>query len=81
MHLTRMEEARLRTNLISIENYQDQCMVSSCLMFAELINADTFRLKLNIHLMNILTEYHKSRGIESELADKKCSMLFSLRFV
>ncbi len=68
-----MEEARLRTNLILIKNYEDQRVFASCLMFSELMNADTFRLKLNVHLMKILTDFYKKRGTEETQALEKSS--------
>ncbi len=68
-----MEEARLRNQLILIENYQDSRVRYSCLMFSELINDDTFKLKLNVHLMKILTDYYKKRNMDENLAIEKSS--------
>lgn len=68
-----MEEASLRTNLILIENYQDARISSACLMFSELIGADVFKLKLNVHLMFILTEHYHKRGMYEKEAMEKCS--------
>jgi hypothetical protein len=43
-------------------------------MFSELINADTFKLKLCIHMMNILYEHYKKHGMDQQMADEKCSI-------
>lgn len=68
-----MEEARLRTNLILIENYQDTRLNSACLIFSELIGADVFKLKLNVHLMPIVAEHYQKRGMGETEAIEKCS--------
>ena len=70
-----MEHARLRSQLILIENLQDSKIVCSCITFSELMHADSFRLKLNVYLMNILNDYYIKRGMEAQLANKKCSKL------
>jgi hypothetical protein len=72
----RMEEARLRTNLILINNFQDDRISASCIMFSELINADTFKLKLCVHLMKILTEYYKKKNMDENQAMEKSKNLF-----
>lgn len=72
-----MEEAKLRNNLILIENYENQRIVSACLTFAELMNADTFRLKLNVYMMKTLGDYYMSRGMEMSLATEKCRHIFT----
>jgi hypothetical protein len=71
-----MEEARLRTNLILINNYRDDRISASCIMFSELINADTFKLKLSVHLMKILTEFYKQKNMDESLAMEKSRNLF-----
>jgi hypothetical protein len=68
-----LEEAKLRTNLILIENFEDFKISSSCLTFSELINVDTFKLKLNVHMMKILQEYFIKRGMDLRTATDKCS--------
>lgn len=72
-----MEEARLRTNLILIENFQNMRITSACLIFCELVGADVFRLKLNIHLMSILTEHYRKRGMDETQALDKCSNFYN----
>ena len=72
-----MEEAKLRNNLILIENYESQRIVSACLTFAELMNADTFRLKLNVYMMKTLGDYYISRGMEKSVAAEKCRHIFT----
>jgi hypothetical protein len=70
---SRVEEARLRSNLILIENYEKDRIVSSCLQFNELINADTFKLKLNLYLVRFLSNFYKKRGMDDISASEKCS--------
>lgn len=79
-HKTLIEQARLRAELISIESFQDQKIVSSCIIFDELLNANSFRIKLNIHLMKILNEYYVKRGMDGAEASKKCQYFFVEHF-
>lgn len=72
----RMDEARIRTHVIAIQNYENDTIVSSCVIFSELINGNTFKIKLNVHLMKIiLFDYYKKRGIDEKSASDKCSEL------
>ena len=71
-----MEEAKLRNTLILIENFDSPRVVSSCLTFAELLNSDTFKLKLNIYLLKTLNEYYVRRGMEQEMSSEKCKQTF-----
>lgn len=75
-----MEEAKLRTNLILIESFQNERIFSACLIFSELVGADVFRLKLNVHLMSILTEHYRKRGMDESQAVEKCSNLIFYTF-
>lgn len=72
-----MEEAKLRNNLILIENFNQPGLVSSCLTFGELLNADTFKLKLNVYLMETLNEYYMQRGMERAVSAEKCITIFT----
>ncbi len=58
-----------------IENYKDSKITSSCIAFSELINADTFKLKLTLHMMNILYDHYKKHGLDQQMADEKCSKI------
>ncbi|CAF0723942.1 unnamed protein product [Brachionus calyciflorus] len=74
---TLIEEARLRTQLILIENFQDYRTVSSCIHFTELLEYDTFRLKLIVNLMNILFDYYIKHGMDEPMALEKCISVFT----
>ena len=74
MTIFRIEEAILRNSLILIENYENPRIVRSCLTFGELLNTDTFKLKLNCYLMSTLNEYYMKRGMEQSASADKCSM-------
>jgi len=76
---TLVEEARLRTNLILIENFGNTIISSSCITFSELINADTFKLKLNVCLMKILCAHFEKQGMTSEMANERTKTYF-IRF-
>ncbi len=76
IHKTLMQEAKLRTNLILIDNYEDHVVINSCLTFSEFMNADTFKLKLTVCLMKILSDYYKRRGMDEQLAVEKCKHVF-----
>ena len=77
---TLVEEARLRTNLILIEDYENNIVTSSCITFSELINADTFKLKLNVCLMRILNSYFEKQGMDSRAAVEKTKNYFTRFF-
>ena len=76
---TLVEEARLRTNLILIENFDNTTICSSCITFSELINADTFKLKLNVCLMKILNAHFGKQGMTNEMANERTKAYF-IRF-
>ena len=76
IHKTLMQEAKLRANLILIDNYDDPVTVNSCLTFSEFLTADTFKLKLTVCLMKILFEYYKRRGMDEQSAGEKCKLVF-----
>jgi len=46
-------------------------------MFGELINANTFKLKLNVHLMQTLYDYYIRRGMEPAVSREKCRHTFT----
>lgn len=71
-----MEEAKLRNTLILIENFNSPRVVSSCLAFAELLNSDTFKLKLNVYLLKTLNDYYTHRGMDREVSAVKCQQIF-----
>ena len=77
-----MEEARLRSHVIAIKNYENYRILSSSILFSELIHGHTFKIKLNIHIIkNILFDYYKKRGLDEKLASEKCSKtLLKVRF-
>lgn len=71
--LGRIEEARLRTQLILINDFQNFRTISSCVHFTDLIESDSFKLKLNVELVNILFDYYVKQGMEEKLVREKCS--------
>ena len=71
-----VEEARLRTNLILIENFDNTIISSSCIAFSELINADIFKLKLNVCLMKILNTHFEKQGMTKEMANERTRTYF-----
>jgi hypothetical protein len=79
LHKTLLEEARLRTHLILIDYYDNQKIVSSCLTFSELLNVDTFKMKLTVYLITSLNEYYIKHGLSLQVARKKCSK-YSFKF-
>ena len=76
---TLVEEARLRTNLILIENFENNVITNSCITFSELINADTFKVKLNTCLMQILNAHFEKQGMDHKTAVEKTKAYF-IRF-
>ena len=69
-----MDEARVRVHVISIQNYDKNRIVSSCIIFSELINGDTLKIKLHIHMMKkTLCDYYIKRGLDEKSASDKCS--------
>lgn len=70
----RIEEARLRAHIIVINDFQNYRTVSSCVHFTELLDSDSFKLKLNVHLMNMLLDYYVKQEMDEEIAIEKCSL-------
>ena len=69
-----MEEARTRVHVIAIKNFDSNRIVSSCIIFSELINGNTLKIKLHIHMMKTtLFDYYMKRGLDEKSSSDKCS--------
>ncbi len=73
IHKSLLEEASLRAHVIAIQNYENNRIVSSCVVFSELVNGNQFKIKLHIYLMkHILYDYYKRRGLDHQLSSERC---------
>jgi hypothetical protein len=67
------EEAGLRAHIVAIQNYESNRIVSSCIVFSELVNGNQFKIKLHIYLMkHILYDYYRKRGLNHYLSSERC---------
>ena len=74
LNFLRMDEARIRTHVIAIQNYENNRIASSCVIFSELISGNTLKIKLHIHMIkNTLFNYYIKHGLDAASSSDKCS--------